>query len=100
MRIIDQSWRGAVLRHELFAASGGAPCVILLPTVMGVSDLERRFAARLVGEGYTAVVADMFGRRFAPGEREAAMAAMQGVAGRPGSATRTACRGVRGTARL
>ena len=79
MRIIDQSWRGAVLRHELFAAREGASCVILFPTVMGVSDLERGFAARLVGEGYTAVVADMFGRRFAAGEREAAMAAMQGL---------------------
>ena len=79
MRIIDQSWRGAVLWHELFAARHGAPCVILLPTVMGVSDLERGFAARLVGEGYSAIVADLYGRRFAPAEREAAMAAMQGL---------------------
>ena len=51
MRIVEHAWRGAVLRHELFAARDSAPCVILFPTVMGVSDLERGFAERLVGEG-------------------------------------------------
>ncbi len=66
------------LRHELFHdGSGGArPGVILFPTVMGVSDLERGFAKRLVTLGYCALVADLYGRRFVPAERDEAMAAM------------------------
>ena len=76
MRIVEQKWGDAVLRHELFAGPRSAPCVILFPTVMGVSDLERGFAARLVEQGYAAVVADLYGRRFAAAEREAAFAAM------------------------
>lgn len=64
--------------HELVSdASGGArPGVILFPTVMGITDLERGFAERLVGQGYAVLLADLYGRRFAPDERDAAMAAM------------------------
>lgn len=77
MREIVHAWGGAELRHELFAGDGAArPCVILFPTVMGVSDLERGFAERLVERGYTALVADLYGRRFASAEREGAFAAM------------------------
>ena len=80
MREVVQAWGGAQLRHELFAADGGArPCVILFPTVMGVSDLERGFAERLVERGYAALVADLYGRRFVPAEREGAFAAMQAL---------------------
>ena len=82
MREVVQIWGGAELRHELFAAEGGArPGVILFPTVMGVSDLERGFAERLAGQGYATVVADLYGRRYGPAEREAAMAAMQALRG-------------------
>ena len=53
------------------------PGVILFPTVMGVSDLELSFARQLVELGYTAFVADLFGRRFRPKiDREEAFAAM------------------------
>ena len=76
MKILEQLWGGKRLQHELLAGPRSAPCVILFPTVMGVSDLERGFAQRLVGEGYSVMVADLYGRRFAGGEREAAMAAM------------------------
>lgn len=80
MREVAQKWGGAKLRHELFAADGAArPCVILFPTVMGVSDLERGFAERLAGLGYVAVVADLYGRRFVSAEREGAMAAMSAL---------------------
>lgn len=67
--------------HELASdASGGArPGVILFPTVMGITDLERGFARRLVGQGYAVLIADLYGRRFAPAERDAAMAAMQAL---------------------
>ena len=38
--------------------------VILIPTVMGVSDLEIRFGRQLVELGYNALVADLFGKEF------------------------------------
>ena len=79
MREVVQAWGGAELRHELFASDDTAPGVIIFPTVMGVSDLERGFAARLVGQGYSAMIADLYGRRFTPADREQAMAAMQGL---------------------
>jgi dienelactone hydrolase len=40
------------------------PTVILIPTVMGVSDLEIRFGRQLVELGYNALVADLFGKEF------------------------------------
>ena len=77
MREVAQSWSGAEHRHELFEGAGGANGVIIFPTVMGISDLERGFAERLVGHGYSVLVADLYGRRFQPGvDREAAFAAM------------------------
>ncbi|MDQ3144547.1 MAG: dienelactone hydrolase family protein [Pseudomonadota bacterium] len=77
-RVIGQGFAGAQLRHELFHDGSGdaRPGVILFPTVMGVTDLERGFAGRLVGLGYSALIADLYGRRFAPAERDEAMAAM------------------------
>ena len=69
--------------HEMASDGSGAarPGVILFPTVMGITDLERGFARRLVGQGYSVLLADLYGRRFAPDERDAAMAAMQGLRG-------------------
>ena len=79
MREVVQAWHGAELRHELFAGCDTAPGVIIFPTVMGVTDLERGFAGRLVGQGYSAIIADLYGRRFMPADRELAMGAMQGL---------------------
>ncbi len=77
MTAIEQRFGDKVLRHELFGDGGDAkPTVILFPTVMGVSDLERGFAERLAGQGYAALVADLYGRRFTPAERSDAFAAM------------------------
>jgi dienelactone hydrolase len=66
------------LTHELVSDGSGdaRPGVILFPTVMGITDLERGFAERLVGNGYSVLLADLYGRRFAPDERADAMAAM------------------------
>jgi dienelactone hydrolase len=77
-RSIHHDFAGEALEHVLVHdGSGGAkPSVILIPTVMGVSPLEIGFAEKLVALGYSALVADLFGRRFAPGDREAAFAAM------------------------
>lgn len=40
------------------------PTVVLVPTVMGVSDLEKLFGRQLVELGYNALVADLFGKEF------------------------------------
>ncbi len=67
------------VNHELVSDGSGAarPGVIIFPTVMGITDLERGFAERLVGRGYSVLLADLYGRRFTPGERGEAVAAMQ-----------------------
>ena len=64
--------------HELVhdGSDDARPGVILFPTVMGITDLERGFAGRLVGEGYSVLLVDLYGRRFTPDQRSEAMAAM------------------------
>jgi len=46
------------------------PTVILIPTVMGVSDLEIGFGRQLVELGYNAFVADLFGKKFRGAPRD------------------------------
>jgi len=46
------------------------PTVILIPSVMGVSNLEIGFGRQLVELGYNALVADIFGREFHGAERD------------------------------
>ncbi|HEY6048935.1 MAG TPA: dienelactone hydrolase family protein [Sphingomicrobium sp.] len=46
------------------------PTVILVPTVMGVSDLEIGFGRQLVELGYNALVADIFGKKFRGSPRD------------------------------
>mgnify|MGYP003295897884 CR=1 FL=1 len=78
-RSLSQDYDGQTFEHVIVHDETGRtlPTVIIFPTVMGVQPLEIGFAERLVGLGYHAVVADMFGRRFTPGvDREAAFAAM------------------------
>ncbi len=78
-RTVERAFGGQQLRHELFHDGGGTERagVILFPTVMGVTDLERGFAERVTGRNYSVLIADLYGRRFAPEERGEAMAAMQ-----------------------
>lgn len=67
--------------HELVSDGSGSarPGVIIFPTVMGITDLERGFAGRLVEDGYSVLLADLYGRRFTPHERGQAMDAMEGL---------------------
>jgi len=69
------------VKHELVSDGRGAarPGVLIFPTVMGISDLERGFAERLVGNGYSVLLADLYGRRFTPDQRGEAVSAMQGL---------------------
>ena len=50
--------------------SQARPTVILIPTVMGVSDLEIGFGRQLVELGYNAFVADLFGKKFRGAPRD------------------------------
>ena len=46
------------------------PTVLLIPTVMGVTDLEIGFGKQLVELGYNAFVADLFGKEFRGAPRD------------------------------
>ena len=50
--------------------SQARPTVMLIPTVMGVSDLEIGFGRQLVELGYNAFVADLYGKQFRGASRE------------------------------
>ena len=76
-RTVELEFGGQTLSSVLLAdGAAPRPTVILFPTVMGVTDLELGFARKLVADGYTALVADLFGCRFTPADRDAAFAAM------------------------
>lgn len=57
------------------------PTVILVPSVMGISDLERRWGRQLVELGYNAFIADLFGKKFRGAEREVMFGEMDRLAG-------------------
>ena len=65
-REIAQEFEGEQLEHVFVGRRDGEarPTVILIPTVMGVSDLEIGFGKQLVELGYNAFVADTFGKKF------------------------------------
>ena len=46
------------------------PTVVLIPTVMGVSELELTFGRQLVELGFNAFVADLFGKKFRGAPRD------------------------------
>lgn len=71
-RPIPHEFEGEELESVFVGRRDGEarPTVILIPTVMGVSDLELGFARQLVELGYNAVVADLFGKKFRGAERD------------------------------
>jgi len=71
-RPIPHEFEGEELESVFVGRRDGEarPAVILIPTVMGVSDLELGFARQLVELGYNAVVADLFGKKFRGAERD------------------------------
>lgn len=75
---LNQDYAGQSFDHVIVddGSKRVVPTVLIIPTVMGVQPLEIGFAERLVEKGYQAVVADLFGQRFTPADREAAFAAM------------------------
>jgi dienelactone hydrolase len=65
-RTVGLEFEGEQLESVLVGRRDGSrrPTVILIPTVMGVSDLEIGFAKQLVELGFNGFVADLFGREF------------------------------------
>src|SRR3954469_8795 len=57
------------------------PTVILIPTVMGVTDLEIGFGRQLVELGYNAFVADLFGKQFRGAPRDTMFGEMNRLKG-------------------
>ena len=71
-RPIPHDFEGEQLESVLVGRRDGQarPTVILVPTVMGVTDLEIGFGRQLVELGYNALVADIFGKKFRGAERD------------------------------
>jgi dienelactone hydrolase len=71
-RAIPHSFEGEELESVFVGRRDGQarPTVILIPTVMGVSDLEIGFGRQLVELGYNALVADLFGKKFRGAPRD------------------------------
>ena len=71
-REIPHDFEGEQLESVFVGRRDGQarPTVILVPTVMGVSELELGFARQLVELGYNSLVADLFGKKFRGAERD------------------------------
>ncbi len=88
MKSVDQNniphaFNGEELESVLVTDGSGQalPGVIIIPTVMGVTDLEIGFARDLVGRGYNALVADIFGKKFRGAERDTMFGEMNRLGG-------------------
>jgi len=59
----------------------GAPYagVLMFPTVAGISDLERKFAHKLVERGLSVMIADVYGKQYRGCPRPQAFELMKGV---------------------
>ena len=81
-RSIGHGFDGDQLESVLFTDGTGQalPGVILIPSVMGITDLEIGWARDLAGNGYNTLIVDMFGKQF----RGAARDVMFGEMGRVG----------------
>lgn len=77
-RAIAHEFEGEQLESIFVGRRDGEPrpTVILIPTVMGVSDLEIGFGRQLVELGFNAFVADLFGKQFRGASREICFAEM------------------------
>jgi len=71
-RPVPLEFEGEQLEHVFVGRrdSQARPTVLLIPTVMGVSDLEIGFGKLLVELGYNALVADPFGKKFHGADRD------------------------------
>src|SRR5690349_1404331 len=89
-RAIPHNFEGEELESVFVGRRDGEPrpTVILIPTVMGVSDLEIGFGRQLVELGYNALVADLFGKKFRGSPRDTMFAEMNRLRGDRGALLR------------
>jgi len=82
-RPISHRFEGESLESVFVGRRDGEPrpTVILVPTVMGVSDLEIGFGRQLVELGYNSLVADLFGKDFHGASRDTMFAEMNRLRG-------------------
>ena len=78
-RAVTHEFEGEDLESAFIGRRDGEarPTIILIPTVMGVSDLERGFGRQLVELGYNAFVADLFGKTFHGAPRDVCFGEMK-----------------------
>jgi dienelactone hydrolase len=81
-RAIAHNFEGEDLESVFVGRRDGQarPTVILVPTVMGVSDLEIGFGRQLVELGYNAFVVDLFGKKFRGAPRDVCFGEMKRLA--------------------
>jgi dienelactone hydrolase len=82
-RAISHSFETEELESVLVGRRDGQarPTVIMIPTVMGVSELEMGFGRQLVELGYNALIADLFGKKFRGADRDVMFGEMNRLKG-------------------
>jgi len=82
-RAIPHNFEGEELESIFVGRRDGEarPTVILIPTVMGVTDLEIGFGRQLVELGYNSLVADLFGKKFRGSPRDTMFGEMNRLRG-------------------
>jgi dienelactone hydrolase len=82
-RNIAHDFNDEQLESVLVADGSGQalPGVVIIPSVMGITDLEIGWARDLVGHGYNAFVADVFGRQFRGAARDVMFGEMNRIGG-------------------
>ena len=80
-RAIPHQFEGEQLESVFVGRRDGQarPTILLIPSVMGVSDLEIGFGRQLVELGYSAFVADVFGKEFRGAPRDTMFGEMNRV---------------------
>jgi len=82
-RNIAHGFNGEELESVLVSDGSGQalPGVIIIPSVMGITDLEIGWARDLVGHGYNAFIADVFGKQFRGAARDVMFGEMNRIGG-------------------
>ena len=82
-RAIPHEFEGEELESAFIGRRDGQarPTVVLIPTVMGVTELEIGFGRQLVELGYNSLVADLFGKEFHGAPRDVCFGEMTRLRG-------------------
>ena len=76
-RGVAHEFAGEAMESALITAGDGArPGLIMFPTVMGITDLERGFATKLAGRGLAVLIADLYGKAHQGKPRDECFALM------------------------